>query len=427
MATVRYSLSKIQQAGRAEVRLRFTAGRSVDFQAMTRIFVPVSRWDAAAGSLSFSTRFVNAETAELQALRIKLDELQKQVLDTYMRDPSQAVSVEWLRACVENYHHPQGVFEHIPVADLFPRYVASASLSDGTQRHYKVVQGMLERMPHTIYADQMTADDIDDFQQFLRVEVVERNGKRKLIERSRNTISSKLKKLRAVCLWAYRRRLIPHNPFDGYTIPGEVYGSVVALTIEERDAVAAAQNLSPALAVQRDIFVFQCHVGCRISDLYALTHDSVTPDGFVEYVARKTKRTKQISVRVPLDDDALQIVERYKDADPVRLFPFISSDKYNDSIKKVLRLAGIDRQVLVYDSAHDTHVHKSICDIAASHLARRTFSCNMFKATLSERITASMTGHAANSRAFARYSSVDDDMKRAAISKTRHNPDEIPT
>lgn len=417
----------MQQGGFAEVRVRFTAGRGVDFQTMTRLFVPVLHWDAKAGRLLFSTRFMSAEVADMQKANQKLDELTQVILRTYMQDPSQALSVEWLQACVENYHHPQGVFEHIPVADLFPRYVESVSLSDGTQRHYKVVQGMLERMPRKIYADQMTADDIDAFQRFLRVEVVERNGKRKLIERSRNTISSKLKKLRAVCLWAYRRKIMPNNPFDGYSVPGEVYGSVVALTIEERDKVAAAENLSPALAVQRDIFVFQCHVGCRISDLYALTHESVTPDGFIEYVARKTKRTKQISVRVPLDEVALQIVERYREADPVRLFPFISTDKYNDSIKKVLRQAGVDRQVLLYDSAHDTHVHKRLCDIAASHLARRTFSCNMFKATLSERITASMTGHAANSRAFARYSSVDDDMKRAAISKTKANPDEIPT
>ena len=171
----------MQQGGFAEVRVRFTAGRGVDFQTMTRLFVPVLHWDAKAGRLLFSTRFMSAEVADMQKANQKLDELTQVILRTYMQDPSQALSVEWLQACVENYHHPQGVFEHIPVADLFPRYVESVSLSDGTQRHYKVVQGMLERMPRKIYADQMTADDIDAFQRFLRVEVVERNGKRKLI------------------------------------------------------------------------------------------------------------------------------------------------------------------------------------------------------------------------------------------------------
>ena len=430
MATVRYSISKIQQAGRAEVRMRFTAGRGIDFQTMTRIFVPVRHWDAKAGALVFSTRFVNAETAELQRLRIRLDELQQAVLDAYMRDPSKCVRVEWLRACVENYHHPEGVPERMTLSEICNRYKTSAQLAESTQRVYTVIEGMLDRYGsarHVLYSDTTTSDDLDDLQAFLRCETRGKGKSRRTIERGRNTIATKFKKLRAACVWAYRRKLMPHNPFEGYSIPGEVYGSVVCLTIEERDKVAAAEMPSEALAVQRDIFVFQCHVGCRVSDLIRLTHSSVTADGFLEYVARKTKHVQQKTIRVPLDDVALQIVERYRESDPVRLLPFISPEKYNVSIKKVLKAAGIDRVVLVYDSTHDRTEHKAIYEIGASHLARRTFSSCMFHATMSDRITASMTGHSPSSKAFSRYAEVNDDMKRAAIGKISQNPDEIPT
>ena len=430
MATLRYSLSKQQQAGRSEVRVRFMAGRGYDFQAMTHIFVPVAYWDAKKETLSFSTRFVTGETTELQRCKMRLEELRAYILDAYMADPSKAMSVEWLRRTIDYYHHPEGTPEHIPLADICNRYKTTQQLAASTQRVYTVIEGMLERFgafSHVLYSDTVTSEDLDDFQAFLRREVRKvGKGRKIVIERGRNTIATKLKKLRAALSWATRRKLMARNPFDGYSIPGEVYGSVVSLTIDERDKIAAADMPTEALAVQRDIFVFQCHVGCRVSDLITLTHSSVTADGFLEYVAHKTKHVRQKTIRVPLDDAALLIVERYKDTDPVRLLPFISPEKYNVSIKKVLQRAGIDRPVLVYDSTHDKQEHRPLYEIGASHLARRTFSSCMFRATMSERITASMTGHAPSSKAFSRYAEVSDEMKRAAVSKAS-NPDEIPT
>jgi len=437
MATVRYTISKRVQSGRAEVRLRFTAGRGVDFQAMTRIFVPVQYWNTQTGALSFSTRFVTAETAELQALRLKLSELQKAVLDAYMQDPSRAIRVEWLRDTIEHYHHPDGLGESIPLSELCPRYAKAVGLAPATAAIYDVIARMLVRYGEAVrvlYTDDVTSDDLEHLQHFMEREATtDKAGKAKIIERGRNTIATRYKKLRAACSWAVRKRIMLHNPFDGFSIPSEVYGSVVALTIEERDQIAAAENLSPAMAIQRDVFVFQCHIGCRVSDLVQLTHDSVTADGFIEYVAHKTMHAsqQQRKIRVPIDETVRTIIDRYADADPVKLLPFIDPIKYNVDIKKILKQAGITRQVLVYDSTHDRHEYKAICDIAASHLARRTFGYNMFKATMSDRITASMTGHAPDSRAFNRYVDIDDDMKLAAMHKQNGtspaNPDEIPT
>lgn len=43
------------------------------------------------------------------------------------------------------------------------------------------------------------------------------------------------------------------------------------------------------LETQRDIFVFQCLIGCRVSDLYKMTCRNMI-DGAIEYIPRKTKR-----------------------------------------------------------------------------------------------------------------------------------------
>ena len=70
-------------------------------------------------------------------------------------------------------------------------------------------------------------------------------------------------------------------------------------------------SFDPALEKQRDVFVFQSLVGCRISDLYAMTRRSVI-NGAVEYIPRKTKDGRPVVVRVPLLKDALEILDRYK-------------------------------------------------------------------------------------------------------------------
>jgi integrase len=104
----------------------------------------------------------------------------------------------------------------------------------------------------------------------------------------------------------------------------------------------------PALAVQRDIFVFQCCVGCRIGDLYRMTWSNVEGDVF-DYIAGKTKGDNPKTISVPLVTMAKKILKRYESSGRTTFLPFISEQKYNDAIKEVFRLAGINRVVTVLD------------------------------------------------------------------------------
>ncbi len=51
---------------------------------------------------------------------------------------------------------------------------------------------------------------------------------------------------------------------------------------------------NPALAVQRDIFVFQCLIGCRVSDLMRMTDNSVI-DGAVEYIPPNKRHIRPLT------------------------------------------------------------------------------------------------------------------------------------
>ena len=97
------------------------------------------------------------------------------------------------------------------------------------------------------------------------------------------------------------------------------------------------------------------------------------------------------------------------------ILPFISEQKYNDAIKEVFRLAGINRVVTVLDPTTRREVRMPISECASSHMARRTFCGNLYKRVKDPSIVASMSGHKEGSKAFARYREIDKDIKRDAL------------
>lgn len=214
------------------------------------------------------------------------------------------------------------------------------------------------------------------------------------------------------------KKITSNNPFVGYEgIVSEKYGTPYYITLEERNQIAEADlSEHPALAIQRDIFIFQCCIGCRVSDLFKMT-DSNIIDGAIEYIPHKTKGERQNVVRVPLNERAAALLKQYKNVDPKgRILPFISAQKYNDSIKEIFRLAGVTRMVTTIDSITGKEVQKPINEVASSHMARRTFVGNLYKKVKDPNLIASMSGHAEGSKAFNRYREIDDELKREVVS-----------
>ena len=60
---------------------------------------------------------------------------------------------------------------------------------------------------------------------------------------------------------------------------------------------------------------------------------------------------------------------------------------------------------------------KRICDVASSHMARRTFVGAAYKAVRDPNIIGKMSGHVEGSRAFNRYRQIDDDILKQTISE----------
>ena len=234
-------------------------------------------------------------------------------------------------------------------------------------------------------------------------------------KRSENSMSGSLYRIRTVVKWCIKRGLTRNNPFDQYQIARPMYGDPFYLTLEERDKVyyADLSGMGPTYPVYRDIFMFQCLIGCRVSDLNRLTKANIV-DGFVEYIPQKTKMEHANTVRVPLNQKAREILERYKDLENA-LLPRFSHFGYNKKIKEILKYVGIDRKVIVLDPKTREDVARPLYEVASTHTARKTFIGNLYRQVKDPNLIASMSGHSEGSRAFARYRKIDDEMKKELV------------
>lgn len=291
-----------------------------------------------------------------------------------------------------------------------------------------------KRKDFTLDIDTIDKDTLEDIESYLRNEhtlleeypkifakfPANTDTKRKSPKpqpRGNNTICALFNKLKAFYNWALEKEKTSNDPFKGYEgITSEKYGTPYYITLDERNQIADFDlSGKPQLAIQRDIFIFQCCIGCRVSDLMRLTDNNII-DGAIEYIPTKTKGDRQKTVRVPLNSRALEILNRYKRKKTKGLIlPFISSQKYNDAIKEIFVICGITRNVTVIDSITGREIQRPINEVASSHMARRCFVGNLYKRVKDPNLIASMSGHTEGSKAFSRYREIDDEVKKEVI------------
>ncbi len=302
------------------------------------------------------------------------------------------------------------VVEAETIYNLFDDFLKERKLSANRQAHYMVLKRCLERFE--THTKQPFSFDINlhSFENYLSIEHTLISGQK---QRGQNTIIGLMSKLRSFFLWAQANEHLTKNPFNKYKVEDAKYGTPFFLTIAERNHLYNFDfKARKALAVQRDIFIFQCLIGCRVGDLVRFTAANVI-NGFVEYVAGKTSDENPLTIRVPLTETAKEIVNRYAGGE--MLLPFISEANYNLAIKEMFKIAGLHRNVTVLNTVTRKDEQKPLYEVASSHIARRTFVGNLYSKVQDPNIVGSLSGHVEGSKAFARYRTIDDKIKSDII------------
>jgi len=440
MATINLSLSsKIDKnTKKSEILIRFIGSREHVFRCKSSLFVNPERWNKENEKIIIP-RLATSEQKYLVNLQTKLDALKNLIIESYASADKSKVDKNWLVNIVDNFHHPKtNIKPETPsFIELFYTFIENRKLSQVRKNNFKVIARALQRFElyqqvtedenFSLTLESITPETLRQFDKFLREEHVYcAKPEYKLIydtfpekrtpqKRGQNTINDVHTKFRTFYIWANDCGFTSNNPYKNFKIEECVYGTPIYITIEERNQIYN-KDLShrPQLAIQRDIFVFQCLIGCRIGDLYKMKKSHVI-NGAIEYIPRKTKEGRPVTVRVPLNATAKEILKRYEEYQGDTLLPFISEQKYNDAIKKIFEVAGVTRIVTVINPTTREEVKIPINEIASSHMARRTFVGNLYKKVKDPNLVGSLSGHKEGSKAFARYRDIDEDMKKELV------------
>jgi len=302
------------------------------------------------------------------------------------------------------------------------------------KQHYRSVKRILQRYElftqKSVSSFSFTFENIDaellrDVESFIHIEhsLFEKHpdiyiavpDSRPPKQRGRNRTNKIFRYLRTVIRWSIEEKQTTINSIPKFNIEQDVYGTPFYISIDERNTLFQ-KDLSdrPQLAIQRDIFVFHCLIGCRVGDLLKMEKTSIINNA-IEYIPRKTKEGRPVTVRVPLNATAKEIISRYAKNEGDSLLPFIAEQNYNYAIKDMFAAAGLTRLVTVVNPTTGNEEKRPLNEITSSHIARRTFIGNLYKKVKDPNLVGSLSGHKEGSRAFARYREIDEEMKQDLV------------
>jgi integrase len=167
----------------------------------------------------------------------------------------------------------------------------------------------------------------------------------------------------------------------------------------------------------KDIFLFQCSIGCRYSDIPHFKVNDFNFDselGVFSWIQQKTDKR----VNVSENDISRSIFIKYSRGKSLsqHLFPSLSTQKFNKSLKYLLKDLKFNRLVSkpkkIGSTLMDTD-DKYLWEVISSHSGRRTFIKNMIDlGTMDYKTIMTMSGHKTFSE-FEKYISVSpQDLKK---------------
>lgn len=167
-----------------------------------------------------------------------------------------------------------------------------------------------------------------------------------------------------------------------------------AMTYEEVEQLYACQGLSDIDTEIKDLFVFQCEMGQRISTMLLWLKGEYREDnGFFDMISTKTSK----EVSIPITARIREIQEKYKNG-----MKLMGKKKeativniIDRNIKKIAEAAGLTRlytyQSQIGDETYDET--EPICDLMRSHIARHTFITQRLREGWTKDEIKIVTGH----------------------------------
>jgi site-specific recombinase XerD len=336
-----------------------------DIKAASELSINPNHWSAELQGYKSRVTLVSDENK--RKFNRKIQEISHLIGEKYYR----GADGEWLKNLITEYHHPE-IFKlgdniiDTRLSTQLAEYVERRRVAKTTHytyhgiikkvlRYERYQREIKHHKAFSLRVDTMTGEDLYKFKKFI-VNEYEMVAKYPLLYKgldhwlvpkavlSENGVYDIFHRIRTVLKWCMRNGIPTQRPFDHFDMQLPVYGTPWYLTLEERDRIfnLDLSDKPNQLNYHRDIFMFQCLVGCRVGDIPRMTRHNII-NGALEYIPHKTHETNPRTVRVPLNEKARIILDRYKNR-TTTLFPYFEDWMYNNSIRELCTTLDLQRQ-----------------------------------------------------------------------------------
>ncbi|TDQ73846.1 site-specific integrase [Sphingobacterium yanglingense] len=260
--------------------------------------------------------------------------------------------------------------------EKFKLLVDNGNRSDGTYRQHKTTRNKISEFLKTKYElDDIKFKNImptlaEEFYDFLTLEADS--------ILSDVTAKKHVKKLKQVVQIAVKKQVIPTSPISHFVCGGESK-IVIPLELSQIDKICNTDFKSNRLNEVRDAYIAQIFTGFAYQDLYNLTEENIVKVGQKgeRWLQKHRGKTNVLEV-VPILPIVENLIEKYKAHNCRKvlgqLVPVNSNAKYNEYLKEIGTLCGIENEM-------------------NTHLARHTFADLMLNMGMPLEDVSKMLGH----------------------------------
>jgi site-specific recombinase XerD len=337
------------QNNRSQVYLRITVNKKRSEVAMS-CFLSRDDWNVGKGA-------AKPKSEKLRQLNTYLEEVRGKVIFHYQQlslkgvTTSTAVKTAFLGMNPEMDRHQMGLLELVETHNK----EAETVMKRGTIKNYYTTAAYVRKfLAMKFPAGELPLKSVN-FRLISEFELYIRNNPIKAFDPCGNNGTMKhMERLKKIIIWAIRNEWMEKNPFNDYRMRYK-RKEMEFLSKEELDRIQAFDFKDPILQLVRDLFVFSCYTGLPYSDLIDLkTNNIVLKEGGQKWLETARRKTN-VPIRMPLLTPASVILAKYEERDGIRwddLFPWVSNQAMNKSLKVIGELCGISKHLTFHIARH---------------------------------------------------------------------------
>lgn len=373
MATIKFSIRSNKNPARIYVRVR--NGRSLDLKIPTNWHINPTEWNADSGKPK-RTNQVN-----LKKLSQSLNLLYSDILALINTSETAQVNPNELKALIDPKRArkqaiPSGLVDYyLYYIEHLKRKADLGRIAKTTVTKYKgnmrIIEGMQKHYGEHYQVKDVNLNFIEQLEGYCQ----------NIMLYNTNTTGRAIKFLKTVCRHARINGVPTDLQLDAIKGYSKKIGFIV-LSWDDLKAIGEAQLNSEHLENARDWLLISCYTGQRVSDfldfdknkLSELKDSKGNAVPIIDFVQKKTGK----HIKLPYGKLVQSILDKREGDFPRK----ISSQKYNEYIKEVCKIAGINNKV--QGAKHDPESNRKKegvyerWELVTSHIGRRSFASNYY-------------------------------------------------